>query len=347
MSLNNEDERRYLLSSYQFDLPHELIAQRPMEPRDRSRLMVVERSSGRIYELVFRELADLLEKSDQIILNDTKVFPARLVGMLASGGQVEIFLLKRHADNSWEALTKPAKKLKLGVKVQIEAGFSCEVIEILSEGLRRVRFSDEENLGLQLKKYGKIPLPPYIQRKPSHSDEEQYQTVYARQEGAVAAPTAGLHFTHEMLNRLERKGVDQIKITLHVGLGTFRPVQTEDIRQHAMHSEHVMISSEAARKLANSPAKQICVGTTTCRALETAIRQGGIKPGEFDTDIFIYPGFQFRYVKSLLTNFHVPGTSLLMLVCAFGGYDLIMEAYRKAVKEKYRFFSYGDAMLIV
>lgn len=341
----------FRLSSYQFDLPEELIAQYPVTPRDSSRLMVVDRKSGLIREIVFRELADFLGKGDMLVFNDTEVIPARLKGKRESGGEAEIFLTNRLDATTWIVMARPGRKLHVGVKVIFAPDFFCEIIEVLDDGRRVVRFFFEGLFEDALKAYGEIPLPHYIKRSSTEeSDRERYQTIYAKNPGALAAPTAGLHFTKELLSKVQAKGVDQIHITLHVGLGTFKPVQVEDIRDHVMHHERVVVTEAAAEKLnAKKPEnKQICVGTTCCRSLESACdEQGMIRSGEFDTNIFIYPGYQFKYVDHMLTNFHLPGSTLLMMVSAFAGYELIMEAYERAVKERYRFFSYGDAMLIL
>jgi len=341
----------YLLSSYQFDLPQELIAQTPCNPRDSSRLMVIDRQSGNIHEMVFRDLVDFLHKGDSLVFNDTRVIPARLLGKRKGGGDSEIFLVAKRSSDTWEVLARPGKKLGIGATVSFGLDFSCEIIEILDNGNRLAKFLCEGDFDTLLEKYGQIPLPHYIRREAvDEGDKERYQTVFASNPGAVAAPTAGLHFTSEMLHQLQTKQVEQTHITLHIGLGTFRPVQVEDIRQHAMHSEHVIITPQAAEKLNSRPknGRQICVGTTCCRSLESMVTlDGSIRSGESDTQIFIYPGCQFRYVQHLLTNFHLPGSSLIMLVSAFAGYELVMEAYDKAVKERYRFFSYGDAMLII
>ncbi len=340
----------FRLTSYHFDLPKELIAQTPSATRDQSRLMVIERATGRITEMVFRDLIDFLNDGDMLICNDTKVIPARLIGKRDGGGESEVFLIRRLEETLWEALVRPGRKLHAGSRVTFDADFFCEVLEVLPNGNRFIRFHCQGDFDLLLKKYGQMPLPPYIQREAGTTDADRYQTVYAAHSGAVAAPTAGLHFTREMLEMLMQKGVYQTTVTLHVGLGTFRPVQTEDIRQHQMHIERLIISSEAATQINQRPfgKRRICVGTTSCRALETAsTMEGVIAAGEYDTNIFIYPGYRFKHVQALLTNFHLPGSSLLMLVSAFAGYDLTMEAYAKAIKERFRFFSYGDAMLIL
>lgn len=340
----------HTLKAYHYELQEELIAQYPCTPRDRSRLMIVERSTGKISEMVFQELYDFLDKGDSLVFNDTKVIPARLMGKRESGGGAEVFLTKRLTKDTWEALTRPAKKLGEGSIVQFGESFSCKIIEVLPGGLRKIQFQYDGDFEKHLAHFGKIPLPHYIRREPEIVvDSERYQTIFASQPGAVAAPTAGLHFTQELLDRFTAKEVNQTYLTLHVGLGTFLPVQTEDIRDHHMHSETFVINSETSKQLnvRQDGKRQICVGTTCCRALESAMQNGNFEPGEYETDIFIYPGYKFKYVQSLLTNFHLPGSTLLMLVSAFGGYDLIMEAYAKAVKERYRFYSYGDAMLIL
>lgn len=340
----------YHLSSYHFDLPQELIAQHPCTPRDHSRLMVVDRGSGILSEIPFYELADFLQKGDSLIFNNTKVIPARLLGKRLTGGQAEVFLKAQRSDGTWEVLVKPGKQLGLGSKVIFSETFSCEIVDVLPEGARCVRFFHEGDFNQVLEQHGKIPLPKYIKREPDvKEDGERYQTVYAAHPGAVAAPTAGLHFTQPLLNRITSKGVERIEVTLHVGLGTFLPIKVEDIRDHQMHDESFFISVQAAQQLNNpSSGRQICIGTTSCRALESAAGHSSIiQPGEYSTDIFISPGYQFRKMQALLTNFHLPCSSLLVLVSTFAGHELIREAYQKAVKEKFRFYSYGDAMLIL
>lgn len=342
----------FLSSSYHFDFDDSLIAQYPVQPRDSSRLMIVNRESGTIEEVIFHEIYDLLEKGDQLIFNDTKVIPARLIGTRNGGGQAEIFLLKPQPDDTWKALVKPGKKLREGVIVRFGDDFYCEIVGTYEDGARKIKFfSEDRSFEEMLEFYGQIPLPHYIKRPSDKEfDQERYQTVYAANPGAVAAPTAGLHFTTPLLEKLSSKGVHRELITLHVGLGTFKPVQVEDLRDHKMHSERCIITPEASERLnqKQSIKRKICVGTTSCRVVESAVNSEGlIAPGMFDTDIFIYPGYQFRFAQGLLTNFHLPGSTLMMLVSAFAGYDLIMEAYKKAVREKYRFYSYGDAMLII
>lgn len=341
----------YALSSYLYDLPEELIAQAPCEPRDSSRLMIIDRKTGTIEFAFFRDLVGLCDKGDSLVVNDTRVIPARLIGTRKNGGSSEVFLTYRHADGTWDALVRPAKKLPVGSRVDFSAKLSCEIMETLADGGRRVRFLYDGDLDGLLEAHGQVPLPHYIRRDAIDKDRETYQTLYAQNPGAVAAPTAGLHFTEGLLQELRDKGVDRTAITLHVGVGTFKPVQVEDVRLHAMHHETCIISEEAAAKL-NAPLepgkKRICVGTTCCRALESAAKEGGvIAPGRFNTNIFIYPGYKFKYVDALLTNFHLPGSTLLMLVSAFAGYDLTREVYAKAVENRMRFYSYGDAMLIL
>lgn len=341
----------FALSSYHFDLPSELIAKRPVSPRDRSRLMLIERSSGRISEMFFHELSDFLNPGDSFILNDTRVIPARLYGRKESGAFVEILLVKSFEEGLWEALAKPGKKIRSGDVLVFGEDFSCVVEETLSNGLKLLRFSYVGDFSSLLKKYGRVPLPHYISEKSTEEEErELYQTVFASVPGAVAAPTAALHFTEDMFKRFSFRKIERHMLTLHVGPGTFSPVKTEDIRLHKMHSERYFLKESAAKRL-NEPIgekKRICVGTTSCRVLESLSNSRGIlQAGEGETDVFIYPGYSFKYVSSLLTNFHLPGSTLLMLVSAFAGKDLIFEAYRKAIKDRFRFYSYGDAMLIL
>lgn len=341
----------FTLAAYQYNLPSELIAQHPCHPRDSSRLLLVDRQAGSFSEIPFRELTDLLESGDSLVFNDTRVIPARLLGRRPNRGQAEIFLIKRLSLDTWEALARPGRKLKPGVRVDFGDRLACEIIEEGSEGIKIVRFEWQGVFEEVLSLYGQMPLPHYIQRtKEIHEDAERYQTVYAKNPGAVAAPTAGLHFSQELLEKLESKGIEQNRLTLHVGLGTFKPVQVDDIRLHPMHEEPFFIDAATAQRLngRQEGKRQICVGTTCCRALEAAADPSGrIIPGNYETNIFIYPGYEFKYVRSLLTNFHLPGSTLLMLVSAFAGYELIREAYRKAILDRFRFYSYGDAMLIL
>jgi S-adenosylmethionine:tRNA ribosyltransferase-isomerase len=339
----------YQLTDYSYDLPKELIAQYPNHPRDASRLMIVHRKSGTIEHAQFRDIVRFFKPDDQLIFNNTKVFPARFIGRKASGAKAELLLLKQISCATWEALVKPSRKFPAGAKMIISSDFYAEILEEMPEGRKIVELHSDQPLAETIEKYGRIPLPGYIARSPQADDSLCYQTVYAEKSGAAAAPTAGLHFTQELLNTLESRGVERVPVTLHVGLGTFKPVQAEDIRQHRMHSEQCDISLASA-KLWNRGKKhwQLAVGTTTSRILESAVRPDGlIDAGTFETSLFIYPGYRFSATQALLTNFHLPQSSLLMLVCAFGGYELIREAYSQAIQEKYRFFSYGDAMLIL
>lgn len=339
----------FSFSTYNYELPNELIAQYPISPRDQSRLLIVDRKTGNISEAPFKHLLDILQPQDELVFNNTKVIPARLIGKKKTGGTIEIFLHKRLDDTVWETLAKPGKKAPAGTVITFGPDFTCEILDTLADGRKKVKFNYSGTFEAVLGRYAQIPLPHYMQRPAEQKDFESYQTVYAEVPGALAAPTAGLHFSEEMLVEIDNKNVKRTTLTLHVGLGTFKPVKVEDIRDHIMHEELFCISQETAERLNNRGVEtQICVGTTTCRALESAVSQNGlIIPGNHSTDIFIYPGYQFKYVKSLLTNFHLPKSTLLMLVCAFGGYELMMEAYRKAVKDRFRFFSYGDAMLIL
>lgn len=337
------------LSAYEYDLPKELIAQYPVSPRDDSRLLVVDRKSGEMTEMVFRELVGFLDQNDRLVFNNTRVIPARLFGKKETGGSVEFLLMEPLGNGKWNALVRPARKLKTGARVIFSDNFSCRVIEEKKGGVRALQFEYEGDFDQLLAEYGEIPLPHYLNRKEDKAfDSERYQTVYAKESGAVAAPTAGLHFTDELLEKLTNKGVTQTEVTLHVGMGTFRPVMVDDIRQHQMHNERYLITEDAAQELNKPVGREICVGTTCCRTLESSSNEcGDILSGSGSTDIFIYPGYKFKRVQSLLTNFHLPGSSLIMLISAFAGYELTMEIYQKAIKDKFRFYSYGDAMLII
>lgn len=339
-------------SSYHYDFDPDLIAQYPLTPRDSSRLMVVERSTGAITETTFKEIIRFLNPDDTMIFNNTKVIPSRLIGRRENGGKSEIFLLRKLENGTWIVLAKPGKKLKVGAKVFFSEQFHCEVTDILEDGSRIAAFFHPGSFEEQLIVHGQVPLPQYIKREADKAlDGERYQTVYAVHSGAAAAPTAGLHFTAPLLEEIKNKGIAQEYVTLHVGLGTFKPVQVEDdIRKHQMHSEACVIDAVTANRLNSrkGSGRKISVGTTSCRVLESfANEEGLLTPGMRDTDIFIYSGYRFKCVDALLTNFHLPGSTLLMLVSAFAGYDLIMEAYRIAVSKRYRLFSYGDAMLIL
>ncbi|MEN6351647.1 MAG: tRNA preQ1(34) S-adenosylmethionine ribosyltransferase-isomerase QueA [Syntrophomonas sp.] len=342
----------YRLESYNFDLPAGLIAQYPVEPRDSSRLLVLDKRSGKTEDKIFVDLLAYLNPGDTLVLNDTRVIPARLLAFKDSGARAEILLLKKQGDY-WEALVKPGRKLRMGsrMKCDLESPVEIEVIEELNyPGGRLLAFHnciDEEAFINQM---GHIPLPPYINRQDQECDRERYQTVYARESGSAAAPTAGLHFTQDLLNAIEEKGVNIARVLLHVGPGTFRPVKCEDIRLHKMHYEYYRMEEQTAQLLNQTRQKGrniIAVGTTVVRTLETIYNDVcGFSAQEGQTGKFIYPGYRFMAIDALISNFHLPGSSLLMLVAAFAGIDPVMAAYRHAVEARYRFFSYGDAMLI-
>lgn len=337
-------------SDFYYDLPKELIAQTPLEPRDSSRLLVLDREKQTLEHKHFYDIIDYLNEGDLLVANDSRVLPARIYGIKdETGAKVEFLLLKQIANNRWETLCKPGKKAKVGTKFSFGNGIlRATVVEVKDDGNRIVDFDCEENFFTTLDKIGQMPLPPYITAE--LKDKERYQTVYSHELGSAAAPTAGLHFTTELMDRIKAKGVKIAYVTLHVGLGTFRPVKVDDVTKHKMHSEHYEVPEETA-KLINETKKNggrvIAVGTTSCRTLESvAAMYREIKPCEGFTDIFIYPGFEFKVLDGLITNFHLPESTLIMLVSAFAGYDFIMNAYKEAVKEKYRFFSFGDAMFI-
>lgn len=338
-------------SDFFYELPQELIAQTPLEPRDSSRVMILNKSDGSIEHKIFRDIIDYLNPGDCLILNDTRVIPARIYGVKEeTGAVVEFLLLNQRENNVWECLCKPGKRAKIGTKFVFGEGIvKCEVIDVTDDGNRIIHFDcDSKKIYNILDKIGKMPLPPYITEE--LKDGERYQTVYSRELGSAAAPTAGLHFTNELLNRIKEKGVKIGYVTLHVGLGTFRPVKVEDVTKHKMHSEHYHISKETA-DLINETKKKggrvISVGTTSTRTLESvATKNGCICEDEDNTSIFIYPGYKFKCIDALITNFHLPESTLIMLVSALAGYNNIMNAYNIAVKEKYRFFSFGDAMFI-
>lgn len=338
-------------SDFFYELPQELIAQTPLEPRDSSRLMILNKSDGSIEHKIFRDIIDYLNPGDCLILNDTRVIPARIYGVKEeTGAVVEFLLLNQRENNVWECLCKPGKRAKIGTKFVFGEGVvKCEVIDVTDDGNRIIYFDcDSKEIYNILDKIGKMPLPPYITEE--LKDGERYQTVYSRELGSAAAPTAGLHFTNELLSRIKAKGVKIGYVTLHVGLGTFRPVKVEDVTKHKMHSEHYHISKETA-DLINETKKNggriISVGTTSTRTLESvATKNGCICEDEDNTSIFIYPGYKFKCIDALITNFHLPESTLIMLVSALAGYDNIMNAYNIAVNEKYRFFSFGDAMFI-
>lgn len=337
-------------SDFFYELPPELIAQTPVEPRNSSRLMVLSKNDGSIEHTVFNRLGDYLRAGDCLVLNDTRVLPARLYGVKEeTGATVEFVLLKQRRMLVWEVLAGPGKKAKVGAKFKFSDDLSCTVTEVLDDGNRVIEFTCNGEFFSVLDRVGQMPLPPYIKEK--LRDRERYQTVYSRELGSAAAPTAGLHFTKEMLEELKKAGIDIAYVTLHVGLGTFRPVKADNIEEHKMHTEHYCISAEAAEKINNAKkngGRVVCVGTTGCRTLESAMTKfGEIKECSDDTGIFIYPGYKFKCMDALITNFHLPESTLIMLVSAFAGYENTMNAYNTAVREKYRFFSFGDAMLIV
>jgi S-adenosylmethionine:tRNA ribosyltransferase-isomerase len=338
-------------SDFYYDLPKELIAQTPIEPRDASRLLVMDRLSGEITHKHFYDIIDFLEPGDCLIANDSRVLPARIYGTKKdTGANVEFLLLKQVENNKWETLCKPGKKAKVGTSFVFGDNImTATVVEVKDDGNRVVEFESEENFFSALDKIGQMPLPPYITEK--LQDKERYQTVYSDELGSAAAPTAGLHFTKELMKKIEDKGIKIGYVTLHVGLGTFRPVKVDDVTKHKMHSEHYEVPAETAELIKETKkhgGRVIAVGTTSCRTLESvATEYGEVVPSEGWTDIFIYPGYKFKVLDGLITNFHLPESTLIMLVSAFSGYDNIMNAYKTAVDEKYRFFSFGDAMLIV
>ena len=337
------------VSEFNYELPEELIAQTPIEKRDESRLMVLNRKQQTIEHKTFKNIIDYLEPGDVLVRNNTKVIPARLYGKKETGANVEFLLLNNIENDIWECIVRPGNKLHLGTKVIFGEGLlKADILEIMPGGTRKVEFHYQGIFNEILDQIGLMPLPPYIHEE--LKQKERYQTVYAKYNGSAAAPTAGLHFTEELLEQLQKKGVEIANVTLHVGIGTFRPVKEETVEAHEMHSEHYYIKQEDADKI-NQAKKQekraIAVGTTSCRVLETiADENGNIQEAEGDTQIFIYPGYQFKILDGLITNFHLPQSTLLMLVSALAGKDYIMKAYEQAVKEKYRFFSFGDAMFI-
>lgn len=340
------------LHDFYYDLPEELIAQDPLSDRSSSRLMVLDKNTGAIDHKIFRDIIDYLNPGDCLVINDTKVIPARLIGeKVGTGAAIEVLLLTRKNDlkDTWEVLVKPGKKAKVGTKISFGEGkLIGEVIDIVDEGNRIIQFTYDGIFEEILDQLGQMPLPPYIKHK--LEDKNRYQTVYAKHEGSAAAPTAGLHFTEELLQEIKAKGVDIARVTLHVGLGTFRPVKVDKIEEHHMHSEFYMINQEAADKINNAKAnggRIIAVGTTSTRTLESvAAEDGTVRACSGWTQIFIYPGYKFKAIDCLITNFHLPESTLVMLVSALAGRDHILNAYQEAVKDKYRFFSFGDAMFI-
>ncbi len=337
-------------SDFYFDLPEELIAQDPLEDRSSSRLLVLDKNSGQVEHRIFKDILEYLQEGDCLVLNNTKVIPARLLGEKEdTGAHVEVLLLKRHEGDIWETLVKPGKKCRPGARLSFGDGLlKAEVLETVEEGNRLVRFEYEGIFEEVLDRLGEMPLPPYITHK--LQDKNRYQTVYAKYEGSAAAPTAGLHFTPELLSEIEKKGIKIAYVTLHVGLGTFRPVKEDNILEHHMHSEYYQVSEEAANiinETKKNGGRVICVGTTSCRTVESASTEDGvIHAGCDNTEIFIYPGYQFKVLDCLITNFHLPESTLVMLVSALAGRENVLAAYKCAILEKYRFFSFGDAMFI-
>lgn len=340
------------LSDFKYNLPEKLIAQYPSEKRDEARLMVLNRSDESVEERQFSDVHEYIEKGDCLVVNETKVFPARLMGTKdKTDAQVEIFLLRELENNMWEVLVRPARKVRVGNRLRIGDDLECDVIDNTVSGGRVVRFFFDGDFFEIVEKLGKSPLPPYIKRDPEPMDKERYQTVYAKERGAVAAPTAGLHFTSKLIQKCKKKGVKFAPVVLHLGLGSFRPVMVEDLSRHKMDSEYFSISEKTAEtinKTISSGGKIIAVGTSTVRALESVVTsENMVKAQSGWTDKFIYPPYDFRVVDKMITNFHLPNTTLLMLVSAFAGKDFVFKAYRKAIREKYSFYSYGDSMLII
>ena len=337
------------LSDFMYDLPEERIAQTPVEPRDHSRLMVLHRDTGAVEHRHFYDVIDYLAPGDCLVVNETKVIPARLYGERPTGGACEVLLLKQVGPKTWETLVRPGKKLKPGAEVIFGDGrLKCRVLSTTDVGGRIVEFECEGTFEAALDALGEMPLPPYIHEK--LQDRNRYQTVYAKQDGSAAAPTAGLHFTPELMERIRQKGVDIVPVLLHVGLGTFRPVKVENIEDHEMHTEYFEVTEDAARRInaaRERGGRVVAVGTTSVRTLESAAEDGKVRAMRGDTNIFIKPGYHYQMVDALITNFHLPGSTLVMLVSALYDRERILSAYEVAVKEKYRFFSFGDAMLIL
>ncbi|ABO50193.1 S-adenosylmethionine--tRNA ribosyltransferase-isomerase [Desulforamulus reducens MI-1] len=339
------------LSDFDFELPEELIAQEPIKQRDQSRLMIVHRDIDRTEHKTFKDLLQYLQPGDVLVMNDSKVLPARIYGeKVSTGAKIEVLLLRQISANQWETLVKPGKRAKIGEILDFGSGkMKGKIVDHTDVGGRVIEFSCQEPFLQVLEQIGSMPLPPYI-KKPL-TDKQRYQTVYARQEGSAAAPTAGLHFTRELLEEIRNRGVSIVTVLLHVGLGTFRPVQVEDVTSHRMHEEYYEITPQAAEEINQAKlrgGRVIAVGTTSVRCLETSSNEAGqVLPGSGFTDIFIYPGYQFKVIEGLVTNFHLPKSSLLMLISALAGREKILKAYQQAVTEQYRFFSFGDAMLII
>ncbi len=342
------------LSDFKFNLPKNVIAKYPVNPRDKAKLMVLNREKQEIENKTFSDVDDYMEKGDVLVVNETRVFQARLFGKKEkTNAKIEVFLLRElnAVECIWDVIVDPARKVRIGNKIYFNDKLWCEVIDNTTSRGRTVRFNQPGNVYKSVEKIGLTPLPPYIKREPEPEDKENYQTVYARVDGAVAAPTAGLHFTQKLLAKIEKKGVHIVPVVLHIGLGTFRPVEVEDLTKHKMDSEYYEIthqSSEIINKAIRDKHNVIAVGTSSARALETSVTADAfIKPSRGWTDKFIYPPYEFKVVDKLITNFHMPESTLLMLLCAFAGTDFAMKAYKKALKENYRFLSYGDAMLIL
>lgn len=338
------------VSDFNYELPDELIAQVPIKNRDESRLMVLDRKLEKIEHKVFKDIIDYLEPGDCLVRNNTKVIPARLYGKKETGANVEFLLLNNIEGDIWESIVRPGNKLHIGTKVIFGDGIlEAEILDIMPGGTRKVKFNYNGIFNEILDQIGLVPLPPYIHE--TLKEKDRYQTVYAKFEGSAAAPTAGLHFTNELLDKIKEKGVEIANVTLHVGIGTFRPVKEDEVEKHDMHTEHFYIKNEDAEKINNAKRKGkrvIAVGTTSCRVLESIADENGlVKETEGDTKIFIYPGYKFKCLDALITNFHLPQSTLLMLVSALAGREFILKAYNEAVKEKYRFFSFGDAMFIM
>ncbi len=337
-------------SDFYYDLPEELIAQDPLEDRSSSRLLVLNKETGETEHHVFKEIINYLKPGDCLVINDTKVIPARLIGeRVGTGAKIEVLLLKRKENDVWETLVKPGRKMKVGSKVSFGDGLLIgEVVDVVEEGNRLIKFSYEGIFEEILDQLGQMPLPPYITHQ--LKERNRYNTVYATHEGSAAAPTAGLHFTSQLLEEIQKKGIDIARVTLHVGLGTFRPVKVEEVTEHHMHSEFYQIDEEAAEKINRAKengGRVICVGTTSCRTIESAADENGrLKACSGWTEIFIYPGYKFKILDCLITNFHLPESTLIMLVSALAGRDHVLAAYEEAVQQKYRFFSFGDAMFI-
>ncbi len=342
--------RKFSVSDFDYELPEGMIAQYPSEKREESRLMIVNRNEKSIKIDIFKNIPRYLNSQDFLVMNETKVIPARLVGKKPSGGKIEVLLLEQVDGHSWKCLVKPGRRLKIGSKMILGDILHGEIIQWGDKGERLIKFSYDGDFFQIIDRIGKVPLPPYIKREATELDAERYQTVFAHKEGSVAAPTAGLHFTPKLLEQLKAEGIDSAKVNLRIGLDTFRPVMVENIEDHTMHTEYCSVSemdAEKVNKAMQNGKSIVAVGTTSVRTLESFARGRHLASGNKHTNIFIYPGYHFNIVDKLITNFHLPRSTLIMLVSAFAGYDLIMEAYKRAIEENFRFYSYGDAMLII